>query len=161
MKLKQWIRKNYIYIVLMGLIILFNQFILSVSIATGSSMEPTIPSPSLLLVNKWSREYNREDIIVFKTSGMRNLTKRIIGLPGDKITVTKEGIVFINNQPYIDEYGYITIPTFLDGDIDYPVTVGSDEYFVMGDNRNVSVDSRFETVGCVKKNKIIGIVINF
>ena len=133
----------------------------SIGLATGESMSPTIPSPSILLINKLDKDLQRNDIVVCKESGLKTITKRIIGLPGESVTITIDGKVFINNTLYEDEYGNISFPMYLGGDRSYPVVLGEDEYFVMGDNRNVSADSRNTEIGNIKKENIKGKVMNF
>ena len=108
-----------------------------------------------------TRCLQRNDIVVCKESGLKTITKRIIGLPGESVTITINGKVFINNTLYEDEYGNISFPMYLSGDRSYPVVLGEDEYFVMGDNRNVSADSRNTEIGNIKKENIKGKVMNF
>lgn len=133
----------------------------SIGLATGESMSPTIPSPSILLINKLDKDLQRNDIVVCREGGLKTITKRIIGLPGESVTITVDGKVFINNTLYEDEYSNISFPMYLSGDRSYPVVLGEDEYFVMGDNRNVSVDSRNTEIGNIKKENIKGKVMNF
>lgn len=133
----------------------------SIGLATGESMSPTIPSPSILLINKLDKDLQRNDIVVCREGGLKTITKRIIGLPGESVTITVDGKVFINNTLYEDEYSNISFPMYLSGDRSYPVVLGEDEYFVMGDNRNVSADSRNTEIGNIKKENIIGKVMNF
>lgn len=160
MKLLKIIKNNIVYILIMVLIFAVSRCF-SIGLATGESMSPTIPSPSILLINKLDKDLQRNDIVVCREGGLKTITKRIIGLPGESVTVTVDGKVFINNTLYEDEYGNISFPMYLSGDRSYPVVLGEDEYFVMGDNRNVSADSRNTEIGNIKKENIIGKVMNF
>ena len=160
MKLLKIIKNNIVYILIMVLIFAVSRCF-SIGLATGESMSPTIPSPSILLINKLDKDLQRNDIVVCKEGGLKTITKRIIGLPGESVTITVDGKVFINNTLYEDKYGNISFPMYLSGDRSYPVVLGEDEYFVMGDNRNVSADSRNTEIGNIKKENIIGKVMNF
>ena len=160
MKLLKIIKNNIVYILIMVLIFAVSRCF-SIGLATGESMSPTIPSPSILLINKLDKDLQRNDIVVCKEGGLKTITKRIIGLPGESVTITVDGKVFINNTLYEDKYGNISFPMYLSGDRSYPVVLGEDEYFVMGDNRNVSADSRNTEIGNIKKKNIIGKVMNF
>ena len=160
MKLLRIIKNNIVYILIMVLIFAVSRCF-SIGLATGESMSATIPSPSILLINKLDKDLQRNDIVVCKEGGLKTITKRIIGLPGESVTITVDGKVFINNTLYEDEYGIISFPMYLSGDRSYPVVLGEDEYFVMGDNRNVSADSRNTEIGNIKKENIIGKVMNF
>lgn len=160
MKLLKIIKNNIVYILIMVLIFAVSRCF-SIGLATGESMSPTIPSPSILLINKLDKDLQRNDIVVCKEGGLKTITKRIIGLPGELVTITVDGKVFINNTLYEDEYGNISFPMYLSSDRSYPVVLGEDEYFVMGDNRNVSADSRNTEIGNIKKENIIGKVMNF
>lgn len=160
MKLLKIIKNNIVYILIMVLIFAVSRCF-SIGLATGESMSPTIPSPSILLINKLDKDLQRNDIVVCREGGLKTITKRIIGLPGESVTITVDGKVFINNTLYEDEYSNISFPMYLSGDRSYPVVLGEDEYFVMGDNRNVSVDSRNTEIGNIKKENIKGKVMNF
>lgn len=160
MKLLKIIKNNIVYILIMVLIFAVSRCF-SIGLATGESMSPTIPSPSILQINKLDKDLQRNDIVVCKEGGLKTITKRIIGLPGESVTITVDGKVFINNTLYEDEYGNISFPMYLSGDRSYPVVLGEDEYFVMGDNRNVSADSRNTEIGNIKKENIVGKVMNF
>ena len=160
MKFLKIIKNNIVYILIVVFIFAVSRCF-SIGLATGESMSPTIPSPSILLINKLDKDLQRNDIVVCKKDGLKTITKRIIGLPGESVTITVDGKVFINNTLYRDEYGNICFPMYLSGDRSYPVVLGEDEYFVMGDNRNVSVDSRNTEIGNIKKENIKGKVMNF
>ena len=120
----------------------------------GTSMEPTITDNNRVLMIK-NREINRGDIIVFKTDS-KDAIKRVIASPGDKVEITKDGIVKVNDEEIKEEYARgITEPK----EQRYPITLKQDRYFVLGDNREDSLDSRFLSVGTIKKENIVGKVV--
>jgi signal peptidase I len=124
----------------------------------GPSMEPTLHDGDLIIVNKleyYFTDPERGEIIVFPYKGdpSKQYIKRIIALPGEVIDI-REGKVYINGELYEEEY--ILEEMQLRGDIDFPYAIPADTYFVMGDNRNNSSDSRYQDVGTIEKDKIIG-----
>jgi signal peptidase I len=82
--------------------------------------------------------------------------KRVIGLPGETVRIDEEGVIYINGEVLEEHYGKETIDTAHIGRAINEVKLGEGEFFVMGDNRNNSLDSRFEAVGNIKKSDIIG-----
>ena len=126
---------------------------------SGSSMETTLSDGDQLLVDKLSYRFQdpkRFDIIVFPYQYEENTyyIKRIIGLPGETVQIDENGNIYINGELLEENYGAETIQN--PGRAAKPITLGDDEYFVMGDNRNNSKDSRSEEVGNVKRSQIIG-----
>lgn len=126
---------------------------------SGSSMEMTLSDQDHLLVDKLSYKFNepeRFDIIVFPFQYDRSVyyIKRIIGLPGETVQIDEEGNIYINNELLEESYGKEIIAN--PGRAIEPVILGEDEYFVLGDNRNNSSDSRDPSVGNIHKSDIIG-----
>lgn len=124
----------------------------------GSSMELTLSNGDNLIMDKISyrfRKPERFEIVVFpyKYDNSKYI-KRIIGLPGEKVQIDNEGNIYINDEKLVEYYGreVITDP----GRAIDPITLGEDEFFVLGDNRNNSRDSRWEDVGNINKKDIIG-----
>ncbi len=127
----------------------------------GSSMEPMLSDGDNLLVDKITyrfREPQRYDIIVFPPQYEVNTyyIKRIIGLPGETVRIDLEGNIYINDEILPENYGREIISPDKVGRATKPVVLGEDEYFVLGDNRNNSMDSRTEVVGNIKREEIIG-----
>lgn len=125
---------------------------------SGESMETTLSDGDQLIVDKISyrfREPKRYEIIVFPYRYEENTyyIKRIIGMPGETVQIT-DGLVYINGQPLDEHYGNAAIAN--PGIAAEPITLGDDEYFVMGDNRNNSQDSRTASVGPIHRDELIG-----
>ena len=125
----------------------------------GSSMQATLYNGDQVLVDKLSyhfREPKRFEIIAFPYRYEQDTyyVKRIIGLPGEKIRIDAQGTIFINDEALEEHYGTeaITQP----GYASTPKILAEDEYFVLGDNRNNSEDSRFANIGNVREDYIIG-----
>ncbi|MCD7836329.1 MAG: signal peptidase I [Lachnospiraceae bacterium] len=127
----------------------------------GESMETTLQDGDNLIVDKISYRFSdpkRFDIIVFPFKYQTNTyyIKRIIGLPGETVSIDEDGSIYIDGELLEESYGREVIAPDMLGNVTYPVTLGEDEYFVMGDNRNNSTDSRMEVVGNVRRSDIIG-----
>lgn len=125
----------------------------------GSSMEPLLSDKDMLLVDKFSYirgEPSRFDVIVFpsKTETDTLIIKRVIGLPGESVQIDENGVIYIDDEILEESYGKEVIEN--PGMANNPVVLGEDEYFVLGDNRNNSLDSRAEEIGVISKNSIIG-----
>lgn len=125
----------------------------------GSSMENTLSDGDNLIVDKISYRFHepeRFDIIVFPYLYKEKTyyIKRIIGLPGETVQITTDGTILINGEELVESYGREIIKN--PGTAWEPVTLGADEYFVLGDNRNNSSDSRAEDVALIKRENIIG-----
>lgn len=144
---------------LVTLMYLIPNFLLQRTIVTGPSMENTFFHGDNVLVEKLSYRMDRLkrfDVIVFSPYGKEKedyYIKRIIGMPGEVVQII-EGIIYINNVPLYETFG--------NGPIEDPgisreqIFLEKDEFFVLGDNRAVSLDSRYPEVGNVKKENIGG-----
>jgi len=148
----------YILIVLLFTIFLV-KFVWQRTEVIGSSMEDTLYDKDNIIVEKVSYRFGdpeRFDIIVFpyKYEKKTNFVKRIIGLPGETVYIDESGNIYINEVLLNENFGKEIIE---DPGIAFePITLGDDEYFVLGDNRNNSKDSRFADVGLIKRDSIIG-----
>ncbi len=127
----------------------------------GESMETTLSDGDNLIVDKITYRFSepqRFDIIVFPFQYQENTyyIKRIIGLPGETVQIDQNGTIYINGEILVENYGKEVIRADNRGIAANPVVLGEDEYFVMGDNRNNSSDSRTEIVGNIHRDDIIG-----
>lgn len=125
----------------------------------GSSMEPMLSDGDNLIVDKISyrlHEPERFDIIVFPFQYADNTyyIKRIIGMPGETVQIDTEGNIYIDGEVLEEDYGREVIQN--PGRALEEIQLAEDEYFVMGDNRNNSTDSRDPSVGEIKREDIIG-----
>lgn len=135
---------------------LVNSFLVTVNIVNGPSMEPNFHSGQYVVVDKSSyirREPRRGEAVIVKFPGDPEKTryiKRIIGLPGEKLTIV-DNRIYINGQPLAEKY----LPADLSTEPDMEIELDSDEYFIMGDNRPNSNDSR--VFKAVERRFIIGL----
>ena len=123
----------------------------------GSSMVPTLEDGNQLITDKITyrfREPERFDIVVFPHEPVNEFyIKRIIGMPGETVEIADDGTIYINGEVLEENYGYgKTRPQEMSG----PVELGDNEYFVLGDNREISLDSRYGEVGNIPRSIIIG-----
>lgn len=139
-----------------GIASLVNEYCIHQTTVEGISMEDTLFDKDSILIDKMTyrfRNPRRFEIIVFPYEYNVFYIKRVIGLPGDTIQI-KNGFIYINNKKLKESYGKEKIEEA--GIASQPITLGKNEYFVLGDNRNNSLDSREITIGVIPKNKIIG-----
>ncbi len=126
---------------------------------SGTSMENTLDDHDNLIVDKITyrfRDPERFDIIVFPYDKDTYYIKRIIGMPGETVRIDENGIIYINGEELIESYGREVIRPEKRLLAENDIVLGDDEYFVMGDNRNGSSDSRDPSVGNIKRKDIIG-----
>ena len=135
------------YIIIVVVVLLVRSFIVTPGLVNGSSMEPTLHNNELVLINKigLNKGIDRYDIVVVKYENS-TIIKRVIGLP-------YETVEYINDTLYIDGEEVNTKVDF-EYTKDFKLTAGKNEYIVLGDNRNISKDSRI--IGPVKARDIIG-----
>lgn len=125
----------------------------------GASMSPTLESGQEILVNRFKYKIfspKQNDLIVFLPNGNEKshyYIKRVIAGPGDKVQI-KDGVVYVNGEKFSEKAAVSSIENALLAEDE--ITVGEDEYFVLGDNRNNSEDSRYASIGNVKKEYIVG-----
>ena len=144
--------------IIIGLTWLIITFVGQRTRVSGHSMEATLNDGDNLIVDKLSyhfREPKRFEIIVFPYRHKENTyyIKRIIGLPGETVQV-KDGYVYIDGEKLDENYGLEVMEDA--GIAAEPIELGEDEYFVLGDNRNHSSDSRDPSVGILHRDELIG-----
>lgn len=157
----------YVVIALVCIFVIPN-FVIQRTEVSGPSMEATLQNEDNILVEKVSYRFgkpSRFDIVVFyhffneRNQNKKDedaydfYVKRIIGLPGETVQIVGQTIL-INGEPLEENYG--KDPITYEGVAEEPIVLGDDEYFVLGDNREVSQDSRYEEVGNIKEDLIIG-----
>ena len=123
---------------------------------SGSSMNPVLNSGDVVLINRIVYDLgmpSRYDIAVFEKENSSLNMKRIIGLPGETVQI-KDNLVYINGKllDADDALGQATIA----GIAEFPIDLGEDEYFLLGDNRESSEDSRFSGIGTIKREQLTG-----
>lgn len=143
--MKDKIKELIPYVVIIIGVVLLRTFIVTPIKVNGSSMYDTLKGNEICILNKLAK-IDRFDIIVTNYDGER-LIKRVIAMPGETIEV-EDGYIYINDKKIKDEYGYGTTDDF------EKVVLNNDEYFVMGDNRKISKDSRI--IGPIKEENISG-----
>lgn len=134
-------------------------FVGRVTTVSGQSMEPSLHNGNRLIIDKLSyrfREPERYDIVVFPYKHEKNTyyIKRIIGMPGESVLIASDGEVYIDGEALGETYGREAIQN--PGIAQNPVLLGEDEYFVLGDNRNHSMDSRDSRVGVLEREDLVG-----
>ena len=144
--------------VVVGITFLIITFVGQRTYVSGSSMENTLSDGDNLIVDKITYRFTypqRFDIIVFPFQYGEKVyyIKRIIGLPGETIRV-QDGEIYVDGEILEESYGREVMRS--SGIAEDPIVLGEDEYFVLGDNRNDSMDSRDPSVGLIKRDHIIG-----
>lgn len=134
-------------------------FVAQRTVIEGTSMAPALFEGDQVLVDKLSYRFHepqRYDLIAFPYRYEENtyFVKRIIGLPGEKVRIDAQGTIFINDEALDENFGLERINQ--PGNASTPRILGEGEYFVLGDNRNDSMDSRDSQVGLVRRYEIIG-----
>lgn len=154
-EIRGWIL--YILIVIVSVYVIVN-YVGQRTQVDGNSMYPSLSDKDNLIVEKLSyrfRDPARYDIVVFPYKYMENTyyIKRLIGLPGETVQVI-DGYVYINGEKLDEQYGAEVMNN--PGIASEPIELGADEYFVLGDNRNHSSDSRDPSVGIIKREDLVG-----
>ena len=142
----------YALLVVAALAVLVATIFLPVLQVSGTSMEPTLDDGDIILLLK-SESFTTGDICGLYWQN-KLLLKRVIGGPGDIIDIDAAGNVTVNGQE-LDE-PYVTDKALGECDITLPYQVPENRYFVMGDHRSTSVDSRSSVIGCIEKEQIVG-----
>lgn len=142
-------------VVVAAIAALVAMFILPILQINGTSMTPTISEGQIVMALKGST-FEKGDIVGLYI-GNKLLVKRVIGAAGDWIDIKSDGTVFVNGE-MIDE-PYISEKAFGDTNITLPYQVPDGRYFVMGDHRSTSADSRNTAIGCIAYEQIVGRIV--
>lgn len=138
---------------------LISNFVVKRANVIGVSMEDTLQDGEQLLMDQITYKTGdpkRFDIIVFspKYTVNKHLIKRVIGMPGERIYIDKEGVIYINGEVLKENYGKESIKNA--GRASHEIILQENQYFVLGDNRNESIDSRADEIGNVSRRDIEG-----
>ena len=156
-KIKNIIKELYPYVMIVVVVVLFRTFIATPVRVDGASMDSTLNDGDILILNKLNTNYERFDVVVVEVTinnKKSKLVKRIIGMPGESIEY-KDNELYINGK-IIEDVTTERTSNFTLDEIYNIDKIPNNYYFVMGDNRNNSRDSRDYTVGLIKKENIIG-----
>lgn len=152
-KYKQVLRSTiYSLIVVAAVAVLIATMALPVLQISGSSMEPTLNDEEIVVLLK-TTNLKRGELCCFSYQN-KLLIKRVVGLPGDKINIDENGIVYVNDE--ILSEPYVTDIALGECDITFPCYVTDNHYFVLGDHRSTSIDSRSSVIGLVSEDYIVG-----
>lgn len=146
--------KLYIALFIIFLSAYLSKYWIQFTLIQGDSMLPTYHNWQLVLIDKHTTGFDCGDVIVFTNDNLKaTLVKRIVALPGDTIQIV-DGILYVNGNPspLIDNSCKLSYS----GIASSALHLANDEYFVLGDNYEVSKDSRYEEIGCIKQDVILG-----
>lgn len=157
-------------LVLLVVMVVVLRNVMGTVLVKGSSMEPNFNHGDLVFINKLSTSIGSPgygDVVICELdedSAHENIIKRVIGLPGDEVDIVWNGdsenveyALYLNGE--LVEEPFLGEPMMTAGNIEYPYEVPEDCYFVMGDNRNASSDSRRESIGAIHKDDLMGKVV--
>ena len=142
----------YVLTIVAAIAVLIATLVLPVLQIEGTSMEPTLVHGDIVLLTK-STNFERGELCGFSWSN-KLLIKRVIGVPGDWVEIDVNGKVFINGNEL--EEPYANHLAFGECDLEFPFQVPQEQYFVLGDMRESSIDSRNTLIGCIQKDQIVG-----
>jgi signal peptidase I len=141
-----------VLVVVAAIAVLVATLFLPILQISGDSMSPTLEHDEIVILVK-TKEFNRGDLIGFYYQG-KILLKRVIALPDDEVAIDAEGNVYVNGE--VLEEPYVTEKGLGDCDLEFPYKVPGTGYFVLGDQRSNSVDSRNSVIGAISQDDIIG-----
>lgn len=142
----------YALVIVAAIAVLVSSLVLPVLQISGSSMDPTLCNGDIIVLIK-TKKYTPGDLCSFSWSN-KTLIKRIIAKAGDWVSIDDDGTVYVNDVVFDEPY--VSNKSLGECDIEFPYQVPEKSYFVMGDKRDVSVDSRSTVIGAVSEDQIVG-----
>ena len=142
----------YVLTIVAAVAVLIATLVLPVLQIEGTSMEPTLHNGDIVLLMKTTR-FERGDLCGF-TWNNKLLIKRVVGVPGDWIEIDTDGTIYLNGDKL--EEPYVQQMALGECDLEFPFQVPQEQYFVVGDMRESSIDSRNTLIGCIPKDQIVG-----
>ena len=142
----------YVLTIVAAVSVLIATLVLPVLQIEGTSMEPTLVNGDIVLLTK-TTNFSRGELCGFSWNN-KLLIKRVIGIPGDWIEIDTDGTVYLNGEKL--EEPYAEQLSMGECDLEFPFQVPQEQYFVLGDMRESSIDSRNTLIGCVEKGQIVG-----
>ena len=142
----------YVLTIVAAVAVLIATLVLPVLQIEGTSMEPTLVNGDIILLTK-SVNFDRGQLCGFSWNN-KLLIKRVIGIPGDWIEIDTDGTVYLNGEKLDEPYAQQLAVG--ECDLEFPFQVPQEAYFVLGDMRESSIDSRNTLIGCVEKDQIVG-----
>ena len=142
----------YVLTIVAAVAVLIATLVLPVLQIEGTSMEPTLVNGDIVLLTK-TTNFGRGELCGFSWNN-KLLIKRVIGLPGDWIEIDTDGTIYLNGEKLDEPYAQQL--AMGECDLEFPFQVPQEQYFVLGDMRESSIDSRNTLIGCVEKDQIVG-----
>lgn len=142
----------YVLTIVAAVAVLIATLVLPVLQIEGTSMEPTLVNGDIVLLTK-TTSFSRGELCGFSWNN-KLLIKRVIGTPGDWIEIDTDGTVYLNGEKLDEPYAQQL--SVGECDLEFPFQVPQEQYFVLGDMRESSIDSRNTLIGCVAKDQIVG-----
>lgn len=153
---------DFVSVIVSAVVVIFSvfTFVTRVLVVSGDSMLPTLQNKNSVAISSMQHKFGYGDIVIITQPNAlhKTLIKRVIAVGGQTVDIDEEaGIVYVDGEPLREEY--TLEPTYIKGDMEFPIHVPEGYVFVMGDNRNDSTDSRMKVVGLIDERYIMGKVL--